>query len=234
MARWEYQSSAAIPKSGGELQLYRREMARAPEYAIRIKGEPGDLMSSRAHASEDALGTLPLGVLKATTELRVLIGGLGMGFTLAAALRWCDETAQRFPNPQIDVAELVPGVIEWNETIIGDCAGRPLEDSRVNVVQGDVYRFIDRARSKYDAILLDVDNGPEGLTHDRNHRLYSADGLSRALNALREGGVLAVWSAGPDPSFAARLEKVGFSVAEHRVRAHAGKGARHVIWLATC
>ena len=149
MARWEYQSSAAIPRSGGELQLYRREMAKAPEYAIRIKGEPGDLMSSRAHASEDALGTLPLEVLKATPELRVLIGGLGMGFTLAAALQCLDDTTERFPNPKIDVAELVPGVIEWNETLIGECAGRPLEDARVNVIQGDVYRLIDRARSKY-------------------------------------------------------------------------------------
>jgi len=244
MARWEYQDSAAIP-NGGELQLFSREMAKSPDFAIRIKGEAGDLMNSRQHGSEDALGELPITALKKRTEkststaaarpkeLRVLIGGLGMGFTLAATLRALDEARDSFLDPKVEVAELVPGVVEWNTEVIGACAGHPLNDPRARVIVADVYRLIDRAEDDFDAIMLDVDNGPEGLTHAHNERLYSTEGLSRAMDALRTGGVLAVWSASPDRSFAARLTKIGFEVEERRVRAHAGKGARHVIWLAT-
>jgi len=242
MARWEYQDSAAIP-NGGELQLFSREMAKSPDFAIRIKGEAGDLMNSRQHGSEDALGELPIAALvkhsggrnspPEAEGLRVLIGGLGMGFTLAATLGALDEAAHAFPRAEVEVAELVPGVVEWNQEIIGGCAGHPLADARARVRVADVYRLIDRAQDHYDAIMLDVDNGPEGLTHAHNERLYSTEGLSRAMDALRMGGVLAVWSASPDRSFAARLSKIGFEVEERRVRAHAGKGARHVIWLAT-
>ncbi len=242
MARWEYQDSAAIPNGGGELQLFRRDMAKAPEYAIRIKGEAGDLMNSRQHGSEDALGALPLKAVGPRADLRVLIGGLGMGFTLAATLRALDEggSGRAGTGPgaaaldaQVQVAELVPGVVAWNREVIGGCAGHPLADGRVKVIVDDVYRVIDAAEADFDVILLDVDNGPEALTHDHNNRLYGTQGLSRAMDALRPGGVLAVWSAGPERSFASRLQKVGFDVSEHRVRAHAGKGARHVIWLAT-
>lgn len=251
MARWEYQDSAAIPNGGGELQLFSREMAKSPDFAIRIKGEAGDLMNSRQHGSEDALGELPITALikqagkskpastnqstpaAASKEVRILIGGLGMGFTLAATLRALDDAGDSFRDPQVEVAELVPGVVEWNTEVIGACAGHPLNDPRARVIVTDVYRLIDRAEDDFDAIMLDVDNGPEGLTHAHNERLYSTEGLSRAMDALRIGGVLAVWSASPDRSFAARLTKIGFEVEERRVRAHAGKGARHVIWLAT-
>lgn len=251
MARWEFLESAAIPRDGGELRLYQREMAKANEFAIRISGQAGDLMNSRQHGSEDALGELPCRPLAAKAGARVLIGGLGMGFTLAAAL------AALGPDAQVVVAELVPGVVAWNREIIGQCAGFPLQDARASVDIADVHAAIRAAAeteadlssdpdvvpnaaltprqqaARYDAILLDVDNGPEGLTHEHNDRLYSTDGLGAAYTALRAGGVLAVWSAGPEPAFTARLQKVGFAVDERRVRAHAGKGARHVIWLAS-
>ena len=228
-----------IPHNGGELRLFEREMAKDNEFAIRISGQSGDLMNSRQHGSEDALGELPCAPLATKQGARVLIGGLGMGFTLAAAL------AALGTDAEVLVAELVPGVLSWNQGVIGQCAGYPLKDPRARVEITDVHAAIlmaaDSAQAeaeigkeagRFDAILLDVDNGPEGLTHEHNDRLYSSDGLGTAYSALRPGGVLAVWSAGPERSFTARLQKVGFEVDERRVRAHAGKGARHVIWLA--
>jgi spermidine synthase len=130
------------------------------------------------------------------------------------------------------VAELVPAVLEWNRGPLGECAGHPLEDPRVTVRGGDVARILRSGQQAFDAILLDVDNGPEGLTRKQNDWLYSEDGLNEACAALRPGGVLAVWSAGSAPAFRQRLRKVGFEVEEVRVRAHGTKGARHVIWFA--
>ena len=221
MSRWELIDTAAIPKGGGELRLLRRN----DEFTIRIAGH-GDLMSSRTHGSEDALGVLACEPLAARPEARVLIGGLGMGFTLAAALDCLAADAQ------VVVAELVSGVVRWNRDELGECAGRPLGDDRVQIVEADVGHLIRDVDAGYDAILLDVDNGPEGLTHAANNRLYSLDGLIDAYHALRPQGTLAVWSASPAPSFIGRLNKVGFTVDERRVRAHGGKGSRHVIWLA--
>ena len=225
--------TASIPNDGGELRLLKRDN----EFAIRIAGGHGDLMNSRTHGSEDALGTLacePLASEPFASELgrdkqaaQVLIGGLGMGFTLAAALQSLPADAQ------VVVAELVPGVVHWNRDLLGGCAGHPLTDGRVRIECADVGELIKRARASYDAILLDVDNGPEGLTHPENDHLYSFQGLQAAYNALRGSGVLAVWSASPAPRFASRLRKIGFSVDERRVRAHRGKGSRHIIWLAT-
>jgi spermidine synthase len=158
----------------------------------------------------------------------VLVGGLGMGYTLAAALRHLG------PDAELVVAELVPAVVRWNREFIGGYAGHPLQDSRVTVREGDIARILKRERESFDAILLDVDNGPEGLTHRANDWLYSDAGLSAAHDTLRPGGVLAVWSAGPDRGFSERLRRTGFEVAVHTVRAHAGRrGARHTIWLAT-
>lgn len=223
MSRWEQVDTASIPNDGGELRLFERDN----EFAIRIAGGHGDLMNSRTHGSEDALGTLACEAWRDKQAARILIGGLGMGFTLAAALPSLPADAE------VVVAELVPGVVQWNRDLLGGCAGHPLTDERVRLEIADVGQLINRASATYDAILLDVDNGPEGLTHPQNDHLYSFQGLRAAYNALRGSGVLAVWSASPAPRFTSRLRKVGFSVDERRVRAHRGKGSRHVIWLAT-
>ncbi|WP_339095589.1 hypothetical protein WDJ50_13430 [Deinococcus sp. VB142] len=155
---------------------------------------------------------------------RVLVGGLGMGFTLAEALRHLG------PDARVVVAELVPQVVEWNRADLGECAGWPLRDPRVQVEVADVGAAMGKS-GPFDAILLDVDNGPEGLTRDDNGRLYSPAGLRRAWEALRPGGVLAVWSAHPAPAFTRKLEKAGFGVRVEQVRERVGKGAIHTVWL---
>lgn len=222
MSRWELTDQTDIPDGGGELRLFRRD----DEFAIRIAGGQGDLMNSRTHGSEDALGSLVAEPLAEVRQARVLIGGLGMGFTLAAALAGLGSDAR------VTVAELVPGVVGWNQGELGDCANRPLNDRRVQIETVDVRMLIDRPEARWDAIVLDVDNGPEGITHPDNDQLYSFAGLSAAYDALKPGGMLAVWSAFPSPRFRKRLATAGFTVDERRVRAHRGKGSRHLIWLA--
>ena len=151
-----------------------------------------------------------------------------MGFTLRAALQAVDTSAR------ITVAELVPEIIEWARGPMAELTGDCLDDRRVVLVEEDVWWLIDGAAEEYDAILLDVDNGPDGLVRPDNNRLYTRRGLACARTALRPGGVLAVWSAGPDPAFTRRLRDAGFAVEELRVRARSnGKGAHHVLWLAT-
>lgn len=223
MIPWILIDTAQVPGNGGEMRLYQRQ----EEFAIRLAGRTGDLMNSRSHGSEDALAEHGCAGLASRRSPRVLIGGLGMGFTLATALR------QLGPEAEVVVAELVPAVVAWNRAPLAALAGRPLEDPRVRVHEGDVAKLIRAKKSFYDAILLDVDNGPEGLTRKSNDALYSFDGLIDAYESLRPEGVLAVWSAGLENRFAQRLRKVGFDVEELRVRAHGNKGTRHVIWLAT-
>jgi spermidine synthase len=213
--------STPVPGNGGELRLYQR----GDEFSIKIEGR-GELMNSRVHGSESALAEHTCARLVECAQPRLLIGGLGMGFTLAAALRHVGDHAQ------VVVAELVPAVVEWNRKLLGKHAGHPLDDPRVTVHEGDVARILRAEQQAYDAILLDVDNGPEGLTHKNNDWLYSMDGLNEAYTALRPQGVLAVWSAGPDKKFLQRLRKVGFNVDEVRVRARGSKGARYIIWFA--
>ena len=221
MTPWTLLNTAQVPGNGGELRLYQRNN----EFSIKITGR-GELMNSRTHGSEDALAEHSCARLVNRITPRLLIGGLGMGFTLAAALRHLGELAQ------VEVAELVPAVVTWNRGPLGECAGQPLQDPRVSVHQQDVAHLLTNADQAYDAILLDVDNGPEGLTRKHNDWLYSIDGLSEAYTALRPGGVLAVWSAGPDSNFSQRLLKTGFKVDEIRVRAHGSKGPRHTLWFA--
>lgn len=222
MNPWKLIDSAEIPNNGGELRLY----LRGSEHSIAIVGG-GELMNSRVFGSEESLAELGCSSIAQRKKARVLVGGLGMGYTLAAALRYLGADAE------VVVAELVPAVVRWNREYLGGYAGHPLQDPRVVVNEGDIARIIKRERSAFDAILLDVDNGPEGLTHKENDWLYGYTGLEAAYEALRPGGVLAVWSAGPDRAFTERLRTVGFDIAEHTVRAHAGKkGARHTIWIA--
>ena len=221
MRPWVLLDSTPVPGNGGELCLYQR----GDEFSIMAVGQ-GELMNSRVHGSEDALAECACARLENCAQPRLLIGGLGMGFTLAAALRHAGNQAQ------FVVSELVSAVVEWNKGPLGALAGYPLKDTRVTVREADVANILKADQKAYDAILLDVDNGPEGLTRKENDWLYSVDGLSATYAALRPKGVLAVWSAGPDKVFSQRLRKTGFEVEEMRVRAHGGKGARHIIWFA--
>jgi spermidine synthase len=214
--------TALIPGTNVELQLYQS----GEQFSIKIPGR-GDLMNSRTHGSEKALAELACARIARGAKARVLIGGLGMGFTLAAALHTLGSAAE------VVVAELVAEVVEWNRTLIGAPAGHPLADPRASVYVGDVADLIRQTAAGFDAILLDVDNGPEALVRKENDWLYSGEGLRAARRALRPGGVLAVWSASPDRGFSKRLQQAGFQVDEQVVRPHrAGKGPRHFLWIA--
>jgi len=216
--RWEHLDTAPIP-DGGQLKLMRR----GTEYSI-MSG-PIELMNSRLSGSEEALATLTCADLK--PGAKVLIGGLGMGFTLRAALGLLPS------GVEVTVAELVPAVVAWARGPLAGVFAGSLDDPRVHIREGDVAEAIEEAAATYDAILLDVDNGPGGLNREANNGLYDGAGLARSKRALKRGGVLAVWSAAPDERFTGRLCKAGFAVEERRVRAtRRGRGARHVIWLA--
>lgn len=213
---------AAIPNSTGVMRLYQGK----DDYTISLANGGGELMSTRKHGSEDALGALACAEISNTNDATVLIGGLGMGFTLAAILSAVGEGAS------VTVAELIPEVIEWNMGPLGERAGRPLEDSRTRVVLADVAQLLKQHHKTFDVIALDVDNGPEGLTTRSNNWLYSTEGLLATMKALNPGGVVAYWSASADKPFKVRLCKCGFQVKEMQVRAHGTKGAMHVIYLA--
>jgi len=218
---WEFLGRAQVPGNGGEISLYRR----GAEFSIRVAGR--ELMNSSRHGSEDALAELACAKIRERSRPRILIGGLGMGYTLAAALRGLGSAGQ------VVVAELVPAVVEWNRGPLAVLAGSPLHDHRVTVREVDVGQILQSESGEYDAILLDVDNGPEGLTRKGNDWLYTRAGLEAALRALRPAGVLAVWSAGPDQAFARRLNRAGFKVKEVDVRARGPRGGgRHTIWIA--
>jgi spermidine synthase len=220
---WEALGRTKAP-GGAELSLHRR----GREYVIRVDGQ--ELMGSRQHGSEDALAQLGCKGLEQVPRARVLIGGLGMGFTVRAAL---DVLG---PDAAIQVAELVPAVVEWNRGPLAELAAAPLADPRVSVFLGDVVALIAESRSRYDAILLDVDNGPAALTSPGNAKLYGPAGLERASAALKPRGLLVVWSVSDEPKFTAKLTRAGFEVQLERVLArHNGAkrgGKRHVLWLA--
>ncbi|MBB4576286.1 spermidine synthase [Rhizobium lentis] len=220
MLPWIQVDSATIPGEGGELRLKQR----GGEFSIMLGAN--ELMNSRLSGSEEALATLSWERIKTHPKPRVLIGGLGMGFTLRAALAVVPDDAG------ITVAELVPAVVAWARGPMAEVFKGCLDDPRVGIHQGDVGEAIRAGKSAYDAILLDVDNGPDGLTRKSNDRLYDFAGLRAASDALRPGGVLAVWSSGPDPNFTRRLKDSGFAVDVINTRAGRKRGARHVIWLA--
>ncbi len=214
--------TAMIPDNGGELRLYQRD----EHYTIEVVGIMGELMTTAHHGSEDALAEIAINALKEPGKARILVGGLGMGFTLAASLK---HTA---PDGEVVVAELVPEVVKWNEGPMGEFAGRPMKDPRAKVVVTDVLELIRGEKGGFDAILLDTDNGPEGLTQARNNRLYSHRGLRSAYQSLRPNGILAVWSTHPDAPFTRRLGMAGFQVEEQKVYAHRDKGTKHHLWFA--
>jgi len=216
----EYLGSAAVP-GGQELKLYRR----GGDFMIVL--DRNELMSSRMSGSEKQLALMTIERLTGRAAPHLLIGGYGMGFTLRAALGALDATAR------LTVAELVPEIIQWARGPMAELAAGCLDDPRVTLVLDDVVNVIAAGRGSYDAILLDVDNGPDGLTAAANDRLYNGHGLDTARAALTPGGILAIWSAGSDDAFTRRLRGAGFAVDEVAVRARDnGKGPRHVIWFA--
>ena len=222
MDSWIIIESTTVPASDTELTLSQCN----GDFAIRISGVPGDLMNSRRHHSEDMLAEFACTRLSAIENAQILVGGLGMGFTLAAALKTVGVSAE------VTVAELVPAVVEWNRGPLGQCAGRPIEDGRTRVHLGDVTDLLKQGADKFDAILLDVDNGPDPITHADNEWLYSLAGLQRIYETLRPEGIVAIWSARADEAFTNRLKKIGFSVQLRTVRARPGKGSRHKIFVA--
>lgn len=213
---------AQVPDSKMVLSLYRGK----DDFFIRLPGGH-ELMSTRKYSSEEALGTIPCQRLKNPVNARVLIGGLGMGFTLAAVLKVVGEAAV------VTVAELIPEVVEWNRGPLGERSGFPLNDPRTRVYLGDVAQLIKNSKACFDVIALDVDNGPEGLTRSSNDWLYCLAGIRAAQSALAPGGLLAYWSAGLDADFHDCLRSCGFLVEEICVRAHGNKGPRYIIWLAS-
>jgi spermidine synthase len=219
MIPWEHIDEAAVP-GGGKLRLCRR----GEEFRIQVDGF--ELMGSRAHGSEEAMADLAMARLAGRPAPRVMVGGLGMGYTLAATLRHLP------PGGRVAVAELVPAVVDWNRGPLGHLAGHPLADPRVAVEVGDVGRLIRAAPAAWDAILLDVDNGPNAFARKGNEGLYGTDGLAAIGRALAPGGILAVWSSGSDEPFTARLRRLRFAAVEHRVRSRGGKVGRwHTIWV---
>lgn len=214
-------ATANVP-GGVELKLVRH----GDDHIIMLDGN--ELMSSRVGGSEEALAVMTCERLRNASAAHLLVGGYGMGFTLRAALAVLGKDAK------VTVAELVPEIIDWARGPMAALTAGGLDDPRVRLVAGDVAAEIAGASKRYDAILLDVDNGPSGLVRAANDGLYSTHGLGVAKAALKPGGVLAIWSAAPDAAFTRRLERVGFKVEQVKVRARSnGKGPRHTIWFAS-
>ena len=217
MVPWRELGRAKV--GDGELVLARR----GDEFAIRLRG--AELMNSRQHASEEALATLGCAGLAKVAGARVLIGGLGMGFTARAAL---DALP---PDAEVTIAELVPDVVKWNKEHLGDLAKRPLEDPRVKLRMGDVAGAIAEKQDHWHAILLDVDNGPDAFTSPHNAALYGLKGLIAARRALVRGGAFGVWSVENDSKMTERMRAAAFEVDRQRVPARPGSSIKHVIWI---
>ncbi len=213
--------NAQTPDGTGELQLSRR----GDDFFISYNGR--ELMNSRMHGSEDMLAEFACKPIAARPRARVLVGGLGLGYTLAAALAVVRKDAA------VVVAELVPAVVRWNRSLCGHLAGHPLDDPRVTVEERDVCVLLKHARSDFDAVMLDVDNSPDSMTQAGNDWLYGTKGLAHICRALRPKGIVTVWSAAPDRSFTQRLRRAGFEIEEKTVSARScGRGGLHTIWVA--
>jgi len=213
--------TAQTPDGAGELQLSRR----GDDFFISYNGR--ELMNSRMHGSEDLLAEFACTPIAGRTGARVLVGGLGLGYTLAAALAALRKDAA------VVVAELVLAVVQWNRSLCGHLAGHPLNDPRVIVEERDVCAVVKKARNDFDAVMLDVDNSPDSMTQESNDWLYGAQGLEAISRALRPQGIVTVWSAAPDSTFTKRLRGAGFEVQEKTVSARGcGRGGLHTIWVA--
>jgi spermidine synthase len=218
MKPWE--ALGTVTADGITLKLARHDS----EFLLLADGLP--LMSSRMHGSEDDLATIGCRLARLLPAPCVLVGGLGMGFTLRAALDLLP------PAATVVVSELMPAVVEWNRGVLAPLAGRPLDDPRVRVVERDVLEVLRANRTGFDAALLDIDNGPSALTSHRNGALYADGGIAAARAALKPAGVLAVWSSFADQQYARRLRNGGFDVVMERVRGHARRGPNHLIYVA--
>lgn len=223
MQPWVQLDQAPIP-GGGEMSLWQH----VRDFAIRVGRD--ELMNSETHGSEEAVADLACAKVLAASgnreDLRILVGGLGMGYSAAAALRHIG------PQGQMMIAELVPAVVDWNRQYLGHLADNPLQDPRVQVHVGDIQHLFRPNKPTYDVIILDVDNGPQALTSADNHWLYGHNGLKRIHATLRPNGVVSVWSTGPDEAFTARLKKNGFLPEVHSVAARGRRGRKHTIWVA--
>ncbi len=211
----------ATTPDGAPMALVRQ----SGDLVVTVRGVP--LMSSRVHGSEEAMAELAIAPVRQRAGLRVLVGGLGMGFTLRAAL---DALG---PDARVVVSELMPALVDWNRGPLGPLAKHPLEDGRATLVLGDVGALLRASKAEFDVILMDVDNGPEAFTTAQNGRLYAQAGLEAIRAALRPGGVVVFWSAFEAPGFEARLRAVGFQAETVPVRARGkvNKGSRHVLYV---
>lgn len=219
MKPWELLGETVTP-DGTLLSLTRRDT----ELVILAGGKI--LMSSRMHGSEEAMAGMALKHLRSTRGTSVLVGGLGMGYTLRAALDLLP------PDASVVVAELIPAVVEWNRGPLGPLAGHPLHDTRARIETGDVIGTLRTSTGRFDAVLLDVDNGPDAFTESSNASIYNDRGIASIRAALKPGGVVAVWSAWEDRRFEQRLKWAGFTLEVQRVRARLKKGGpRHTIFL---
>jgi spermidine synthase len=219
MTPWIRIDRADAP-DGTRLELFRR----GNDFSIRANGQL--LMNTRVHGSEESLAELALSSLSERAKVSVLVGGLGCGYTLAATL------SRVGPEASVTVAEVEPAVVRWNRELLGALNGRPLDDARVSVIEGDICALFRAPRQRFDAILLDVDNGPRAVARESNSWLYSPAGLAGIREALTPRGVLALWSAGPEVGFSERLRAAGLRVVLHRVRSHPSLARRqHMIWI---
>jgi spermidine synthase len=220
MIPWKHLDTATVPGSSSQLHLYQRDQ----EFSIRV--DRAELMNSRVYTSEDGFSQLGCERVKDRRGLRVLIGGLGMGYSLRSALNQLRKDAR------VVVAELVPQVAAWNRELFGHLAGHPLRDRRVTLEVKDVGQLMRESKAGFDLIMLDVDNGPEGLTRKSNDWIYGHEGLVAAREALSPRGVVGYWSSSADRGFVKRLRQVGFDVEELSLRSGVGgRGAKHTIWF---
>ena len=217
--------ATTLTPDGGEMELYQHDR----DFSIKINGQ--DLMHSRQHESELELARLGCAHLAGSKAPSILIGGLGLGYTLRQVLDMLS------PHTQVVVCELLSAVVEWNREFLGELNGQPLGDERVDIKTGDIVELISRSKSRFDAILLDIDNGPSAMTNSGNRRLYGYDGIQACRHALREQGCLAVWTAEPNKKFEQLLMRCSFHVRRYRVPAYKGcKGSKsqsRFVWVAS-